>query len=74
MVSKFVIFRILPHFMKKGGNMENLQKLAQVYNTLTNIETKGQGTILMGACLTAMKEIIEDMQSKEQLKEDKDGE
>lgn len=54
--------------------MENLQKLAQVYNTLTNIETKGQGTILMGACLTAMKEIIEDMQSKEQLKEDKDGE
>lgn len=54
--------------------MENLQKLVQVYNTLINIETKGQATIFMGACLATMKEVLEDMQTQEQSKEDKDGE
>ena len=41
-----------------------VEKLTPLYNTLAQIETKGESTILMGDCLKYLKKIIADEQSK----------
>lgn len=37
---------------------EYLTKLAQIYNTLLTVGTKGQDTIIMGQCLSAFQQLI----------------
>ena len=40
-------------------------KLVSVYNTLYQIETKGQSTLLMAGCLQVLQEIIQEVQQNE---------
>lgn len=49
-----------------------LNKLIQVYNTLSMVETHGQGTILMANSLGNLKEIIEEIQNGSKPVEDDD--
>lgn len=41
-----------------------VNKLTALYNTLAQIETKGENTIVMGDCLKYLKQIIEEEQAK----------
>ena len=41
---------------------EQIQILVQVYNTLLNINTKGEDTILMGQCLQVFKKTLLEME------------
>lgn len=47
----------------------NLQTLQMIFNSMCEIHTKGNDTIVMGQCLQAMQQIIQDetaaMQEKE---------
>lgn len=36
------------------------EKLIGVYNTLCQIETKGQSTLMMAGCLQVLRELIEE--------------
>lgn len=42
----------------------DFEKLKTVFNTLTQIETKGESTILMGACLQTLREMLQTMASE----------
>lgn len=44
---------------------QELIKLAQIYNTMTLISTKGQDTIYMSKCLEALKEVYTNLKSIE---------
>lgn len=37
---------------------QKLTELAQIYNTLLTISTKGQDTMIMGQCLSALQQFI----------------
>lgn len=39
-----------------------LEQLAKIYNTLTLVSTKGEDTIVMGQCLSAMHEVLINIQ------------
>ena len=47
----------------------NLQTLQMIFNSMCEIHTKGSDTIVMGQCLQAMQQVIQDetaaMQEKE---------
>lgn len=47
----------------------NLQTLQMVFNSMCEVHTKGNDTIIMGQCLQAMQQVIQDetaaMQEKE---------
>ena len=45
-------------------NKEDLIKLANIYNTLLGVSTKGEDTIIMAKCLDSLKSFIFDQQSK----------
>ena len=34
------------------------EKLNNIYNTLNLVETKGQSTVLMAACLSTLREVL----------------
>ena len=40
-----------------------MNKLIQIYNTLTTISTKGEDTLTMADCLRALRQYIMDNQS-----------
>lgn len=40
-----------------------LKQLINIYNTLCLVETKGQSTIYMGACLSTLRDLIEQEQA-----------
>lgn len=41
---------------------EYIDQLIRVYNTLLGVNTKGEDTIIMAHCLTAMREVLIAMQ------------
>jgi len=41
-------------------NKEQMNTLAQIYNALCMIETKGQSTVLMANCLGALKKLFDE--------------
>lgn len=41
---------------------EQITILAQVYNTLLTVSTKGEDTVTMAQCLTAMREAVMNLQ------------
>ena len=41
-------------------NINDLQTLANIHNTLLNIETKGENTILLAQCLVSLKTFVEE--------------
>lgn len=41
---------------------EHFKLLTQVYNTLLNINTKGEDTILMGTCLQVFRKTLVEME------------
>lgn len=47
----------------------NLQTLQMIFNSMCEVHTKGNDTIVMGQCLQAMQQVIQDetaaMQEKE---------
>lgn len=45
-------------------NNQELNQLAQIYNTLMTISTKGQDTVVMGQCLYAMQELIQSIDKR----------
>jgi hypothetical protein len=51
-------------------NELQLNQLVRIFNTFSLISTSGENTILMGQCLAALKEFIEDIQ-KDMQKEEK---
>lgn len=42
-----------------------LQTLINIYNTLSLVETKGQSSIYMGACLSTLKDLIDEENQKQ---------
>ena len=40
------------------------EKLAKLYNTLSNIETKGENTKIMGVCLQYLEHLISESSSE----------
>lgn len=44
------------------------EKLTSLYNTLLQIETKGESTIKMGACLNYIEKLVSDLRSTENKK------
>ena len=42
---------------------EQIIALAQIYNSLMCIETKGENTILMGKCLLKLQTLIQELQN-----------
>lgn len=42
--------------------MNHLEQLIKIYNTLTLISTRGEDTIVMGQCLSAMRNTLTEMQ------------
>lgn len=54
-------------------NKNDLEQLIRVYNTLTEISTKGEDTILMANCLQAFRATLNKLQTeqaKEQVQSD----
>lgn len=43
---------------------EQLLKLAQLYNSLMCVETKGESTKIMGRCLSALEELVPELQNE----------
>ena len=41
---------------------EHIDQLIKVYNTLLSISTKGEDTIVMGHCLSTMRESLVELQ------------
>lgn len=41
-------------------NMNDLQTLVNIHNTLLNIETKGENTIYLAQCLVSLKSFVEE--------------
>ena len=41
-----------------------LEQLVRIYNTLTTISTKGEDTIIMADCLTAMRPLLLELQQE----------
>ena len=44
---------------------EDMQFLAQLYNTLKLISTRGDDTVLMGQCLVALEQFIQQKEKEE---------
>lgn len=42
----------------------NIEKVISVYNTLCQIETKGQSTLMMAGCLQILREFIDEIQKE----------
>ena len=42
-----------------------LQTLINIYNTLNLVETKGQSSIYIGACLSTLKDLIDEENKKQ---------
>lgn len=51
-------------------NMEELKTLSLIYNTLLEISTKGDDTVLMGECLKTFKNFILTKQQEIEKKEE----
>lgn len=45
---------------------EQLTQLARIYNTLMQVNTKGEDTFIMSDCLRAMQQLLVDMQEQNQ--------
>lgn len=45
--------------------MNTKTQLQQLYHTLTLIETKGENTLMMAACLTTLQQILTEMSQSE---------
>ena len=39
-------------------NYNDLQILTNIYNTLLSVSTKGEDTVIMGNCLTALRNFV----------------
>ncbi len=53
---------------------EQVVTLAQIYNSLMQVETKGQSTRILGQCLDALEELILNLQNEiKQKGENKNG-
>lgn len=53
-------------------NQENLVQLTRVFNTLLLVSTKGEDTMIMGDCLKAFKQVLTEMSTQPQLKEEEE--
>lgn len=42
-----------------------LEKLINIYNTLSLVETKGQSTVYMAASLTTLRDLIDEMRASQ---------
>ena len=51
----------------------NKELLLRIYNTLIQIETKGESTMLMADCIRALQTVINSEVENEQRNEDQDG-
>jgi len=40
---------------------EQLEQLARIYNTMLNIGTKGEDTLVMADCLRALEQVVKDI-------------
>lgn len=44
---------------------KNIEQLFKVYNTLLMISTRGEDTILMGQCLSALHQVLSEIQNNQ---------
>lgn len=42
--------------------MQKLEQLIRIYNTLLSVSTKGEDTIIMAQCLSAMRQVLTELQ------------
>lgn len=47
----------------------DFKKLSAIYNTLCDIETKGESTILMGVCLQTIRDELKKMVSEQSVQD-----
>lgn len=50
--------------MEYKVTQEQLIQLSRIYNTLLTIETKGENTIVMGDCLRAFQQSMQEIQNQ----------
>ena len=50
--------------MEYKVTQEQLVQLSRIYNTLMTIETKGENTIVMGDCLRAFQQSVQEIQNQ----------
>ena len=48
-------------------------KLAQIFNALQNVETKGQSTLILADCMRELLNIVQELDKEQKDQEDKDG-
>lgn len=48
-------------------------RLAQIFNALRNVETKGDSTMILADCMRELLNIIQEMDKEQKDQEDKDG-
>jgi hypothetical protein len=54
--------------VKGENNMENyFEQLVKIYNTLLVISTKGEDTVAMAQCLSAMRDILMQLQNQPEI-------
>lgn len=42
--------------------MQKLEQLVRIYNTLLTVSTKGEDTIIMAQCLSTMRQVLTELQ------------
>lgn len=50
--------------MEYKVTQEQLVQFSRIYNTLLTIETKGENTIIMGDCLRAFQQSMQEVQNQ----------
>lgn len=48
-------------------------RLAQIFNALQSVETKGQSTLILADCMRELLNIIQEMDKEQKDQEEKDG-
>ena len=47
-------------------NQEQLEQLTRIYNTMLNIGTKGEDTLVMADCLRALEQVVRQVSQQQQ--------
>lgn len=48
-------------------------RLAQIFNALMSVETKGDSTLILADCMRELLKIVQEIDKKQKCQEDKDG-
>ena len=55
------------------GEVTMRDRLAQIFNALMSVETKGDSTLILADCMRELLKIVQEIDKKQKCQEDKDG-